>query len=98
MFDKKTVEHLAALARIKVTNAENRKIADDLEDILAHFEELAELGTADVLPVTGGTELTNVFKEDEENDELTKKGRTVFPEEERGFLKVPAVFEKSDNE
>lgn len=96
--DEKTTEHLAELARIKVTEAEKRKITGDLEDILAHFKELAELSTADILPVTGGTELTDVFKEDEENDELTEKGKAAFPEEEKGFLKVPAVFEKTDNE
>jgi aspartyl/glutamyl-tRNA(Asn/Gln) amidotransferase C subunit len=96
--DDKTIEHLADLSRIKIDKTDREKLAGDLEGILGYFKALTELNTDNVLPVTGGTDLMNVFKKDEENNELLKKGRDVFPEEEKGLLKVPAVFAKNDDE
>lgn len=96
--NKETIEHLAELARVKISDKQKEKLAFDLEGILGHFQELTELDTRDVSPVTGGTDLMNVFKNDEENDELLSKGKDAFPEKEKGFLKVPAVFDKSDHE
>jgi aspartyl-tRNA(Asn)/glutamyl-tRNA(Gln) amidotransferase subunit C len=96
--DEKTIEHLADLSRIKINEKQREKLAVDLEGIIGHFKELTELNTDDVLPVTGGTDLMNVFKEDKENEELLGKGRDAFPDEEKGLLKVPAVFVKTDDE
>ncbi|MCL4406184.1 MAG: Asp-tRNA(Asn)/Glu-tRNA(Gln) amidotransferase subunit GatC [Patescibacteria group bacterium] len=96
--DENTIEHLAKLSRVKIGERQKEKLASDLEGIIGHFKELTELNTDEVSPVTGGTDLMNIFKEDEEDEELLSKGRSAFPEEERGLLKVPAVFEKNDEE
>lgn len=96
--NEETIEHLAELCRIKISDKQKEKLSSDLEGILGHFKELTELDIADVSPVTGGTDLMNVLRDDEENDELLSKGKEAFPEEEKGFLKVPAVFDKSDHE
>jgi aspartyl-tRNA(Asn)/glutamyl-tRNA(Gln) amidotransferase subunit C len=95
---KKELEHLVQLSRIEIDPKEADKLIADLGVILDHFKELQELPTNDVPPMTGGTDLTNVFREDgEENGgrENTNRGAGVgaFPESKDGYLKVPPVFE-----
>jgi aspartyl-tRNA(Asn)/glutamyl-tRNA(Gln) amidotransferase subunit C len=95
---KRELEHLAKLARIELDPKEEEKLIRDLGAILKHFEELQTLDTSTVPPMTGGTDLRNVFREDgEENGggENTNRGAGVeaFPESKDGFLKIPPVFE-----
>lgn len=100
--DKKTLEHLAKLARLELKESEEVKLITDISKILGHFEELQELDTSEVAPLTGGTDLKNIFREDpvkSQSDngvsESTNRGAgtDAFPEEENGFLKIPPVFE-----
>ena len=95
---KKELEHLAQLSRIEIDPKEADKLVTDLGAILDHFKELQELDTANVPPMTGGTDLINVFREDAvENGgrENTNRGAGVdaFPESKDGYNKVPPVFE-----
>ena len=95
LIDKKTLEHLALLSRIKLDQKEEKKILQDLEKILAHFEELKEVNTEKVEPVSGGAQLQNVFRSDE-NAAMRLPGeraREAIPETKDGFLKIPPVFD-----
>ncbi|PIR98093.1 MAG: Asp-tRNA(Asn)/Glu-tRNA(Gln) amidotransferase GatCAB subunit C [Candidatus Colwellbacteria bacterium CG10_big_fil_rev_8_21_14_0_10_42_22] len=86
-FDIKKYAHLA---RIKLSNKEEKKFQKDLEKILDHVAELEKVDVGGVKPVTGGTNLENIFREDiVKNDNLLNPS---FPEEEKGYLKVPKVF------
>ena len=91
MLEKKDLEHLAELARIELNPKEEGKLLGDLEKILHHFDELKEVNTDSVEPMAGGNLGENVFREGEQD---LKKEIAVkeFPESERGFLKVPPVF------
>ena len=88
------VEYFARLARIKLTEAEKTRLAKELGDILVHVEELKEVDTKDVVPMTGGTDLRSVYREDEPNifDDCGK-GPANFPDRKDGFLRVPKIFE-----
>lgn len=90
---KKTLDHLAELARLKLDGRSEDKLLTDLERILGYFAELNEVPTEGVRPMTGGTKLTNALREDGEllDDDLGK-GTGAFPEKEDGFLKIPKVF------
>jgi aspartyl-tRNA(Asn)/glutamyl-tRNA(Gln) amidotransferase subunit C len=97
---KKELEHLAELSRIKLDPKEEEKLLADLGAILDHFKELQALDTANVAPMTGGTDLINVLRPDSTDDgdggrENTNRGAGVdaFPESKNGYLKVPPVFE-----
>jgi len=101
---KKELEHLAKLARIELDPKEEEKMLTDLGAILEYFKELQGVDTSDVAPMTGGTDLMNVFREDAMEDgrateaggpESTNRGAGVeaFPESKDGFNKVPPVFE-----
>jgi len=89
------VEKYARLARVRLTQKESKKFSKDLEGILNHFQELQELDTKDVLPMTGGASLKNVFRDDESesNNHRVSGGAKEFPEVRDGYLKVPKVFE-----
>ncbi len=102
---KLELEHLAKLARIEIDPREEEKLLKDLGAILEYFNELQKLDTSAVAPMTGGTDLHNVFREDgavdangdnrEGGRENTNRGAGVeaFPDSNDGYLKVPPVFE-----
>jgi aspartyl-tRNA(Asn)/glutamyl-tRNA(Gln) amidotransferase subunit C len=95
---KKELEHLAQLSRIELDPKEEDKLLADLGAILDHFKELQALDTTNVPPMTGGTDLMNIFREDGEEAggrENTNRGAGVdaFPESKDGYNKVPPVFE-----
>ncbi len=97
MITKKELEHLAELARLELTEGSEEKLLKDLEKILNHFEELKELDTEKVAPMTGGTMSVNAWREDEEENRLPKeKALEQFPKKKKGYLKVPPVFSAED--
>ena len=94
---EETLEYLAKLSRMDLDEGEKKKLAGDLEEILSHFEELNEVDTTTVEPMTGGTAQRNIFREDDADtrSEINGSAKDIidaFPEHERGYLKVPAVF------
>lgn len=92
--DKKTIEHLAELARIKVRPEEEQRLLKDLENILKHFEELRELDIKNTGSVVNTTLAKNVFRDDGSYQNLDCVSTVqAFPDDENGFLKVPPVFE-----
>jgi len=91
MFD---VKKYANLARIKLTPKESEKIGKDLRGILDHFKELEEISTEKVKPMTGGTALKNIFREDSAGaSHDAKASKDQFPEKKDGYLKSPKIFE-----
>jgi aspartyl-tRNA(Asn)/glutamyl-tRNA(Gln) amidotransferase subunit C len=91
---KHDLEHLAKLARIELDPKEEEKLLKDLGNILEYFKELQAVDTASVAPMTGGTDLKNVFRDDAERENTNRgAGVDAFPESKNGFLKVPPIFE-----
>lgn len=90
-FDVKKYAHLA---RIKLTPKESEKIGEDLQDVLKHFEELGDLNTDKVEPMTGGMALTNIFREDKEEKGGLNGGTEQFPNKKDGYLKGPQIMER----
>lgn len=91
------IEHLAKLARINLTDEEKKRFHGELEKILDHFKELEKLNTEGVKPMTGGTELKDVVREDltayqTENELLAD----AFPDKKDSYLRVPGIFDESD--
>jgi aspartyl-tRNA(Asn)/glutamyl-tRNA(Gln) amidotransferase subunit C len=85
---------LAKLARIELDPKEEEKLLKDLGAMLEYFKQLEELDTANVAPMTGGTDLTNVFRGDTERENTNRgAGVEAFPETKDRYLKIPPVFE-----
>ncbi|HVN26313.1 MAG TPA: Asp-tRNA(Asn)/Glu-tRNA(Gln) amidotransferase subunit GatC [Candidatus Paceibacterota bacterium] len=93
--NKQELERLAKLARLSLTPHEEEKFVKDLGAILDHFKELQSLDTAKVEPMSGGTDLSNVFRDDAERENTNRgAGTEAFPKKENGYLKIPPVFEQ----
>ncbi len=94
---KQLVEHLADLARLELGASEAEKFTGELGKILDHVKELQSVDTKNVLPMTGGTMLKNVFRSDEDPQkdmmEVSRRIVAEFPESEGGYNKIPPVFE-----
>ena len=92
--NKKSLEHLADLARLELSEKETDKFLGDLTKILDHFKELEILATKNVAPMTGGTQLKNVFREDGDVAPFEKSDKIIeaFPEKEGRYNKIPPVF------
>ena len=97
MISKKGVEYLAKLARIEIDAVEQQKFEKDLLSILNFVEKLKEVDTESVLPVSGGGDLKNITRADNQvsktlegkNSELLRQA----PDQENGYIKVKAIFE-----
>jgi aspartyl-tRNA(Asn)/glutamyl-tRNA(Gln) amidotransferase subunit C len=93
-FTEKDVSKLADLARLDLSESEKKKLASELSKILDHFAELKEVDTKHVVPLSGGTNIENAFREDvAERTPDTGKGANQFPETEHGLLRVPKILE-----
>jgi aspartyl-tRNA(Asn)/glutamyl-tRNA(Gln) amidotransferase subunit C len=92
--DKQTVARIAHLARIKVPEDALEPITGDLNNILAWVEQLSEVNTDDVEPMTSVVHARLPQRQDGVND--GGKRDDVLrnaPETEHGFFAVPKVIE-----
>jgi aspartyl-tRNA(Asn)/glutamyl-tRNA(Gln) amidotransferase subunit C len=92
--DKSTVENIAHLARLELTETEKGKMVDDLSKILVWMEQLNEVDTDSVEPLTHMSEEVNVFREDVANNQLSRD-RALFnaPLKDETYFMVPKVIE-----
>ncbi len=95
MITPEDIKKLAELARIHLTEKEEKSLEKDLKSILSYVEKLKEVDVSGVHEMTHAVAAKNVFRGDEPGEEddgtlLTEQ----FPEEERGYLKVKGVFER----
>ncbi len=101
IIDKKILERLTELARIELKPEKEEKLLNDLEKVLEYFEELKSVDTEGIEPMAGGTIQKNIFRDDNQSVKIPTPAEKLvkqFPEEENGFLKVPAVFSAEDGE
>lgn len=90
MIDKKTVEHVATLARVDLTEEEKEKFTKDLSGILEAFTSLKEVDTKNVKPSFHPIEMKNVMREDKKEECLTQEEALVNAEQkEDGLFKGP---------
>ena len=93
--DRAQVEHIAALARISLTDAEKEAFARQLSDILDQFEILQSLDTAGVDPTAHVAGLDTVLRDDEAGDSLDAEDTLRNAPRRRGdFFQVRAVLEE----
>lgn len=95
MISREDIKKLAELARIHLTEKEEKNLEKDLQSILAYVEKLKEVDVSGVPEMTHAVDTKNVFREDEvgkDDDDVLLTEQ--FPEEERSYLKVKGVFER----
>ena len=92
--DNKTVAHIAHLARIKVGEGELEQLAGELNNIIGWIEQLGEVDTEGVAPMTSVVDVTLPWRADKVTDgAYPDKVLANAPDPDRGFYTVPKVVE-----
>ncbi len=92
--DKATVRRIATLARIEVPDADLESLAGELSHILGWIEQLSEVNTDNVPPMSGGTDLKLPWRADVVTDGgQVDKVLANAPDAQDGFFTVPKVVE-----
>jgi aspartyl-tRNA(Asn)/glutamyl-tRNA(Gln) amidotransferase subunit C len=92
--DEATVQRIARLARIKVTPEEAKSLEKELSGILNWVEQLGEVDTANVEPMTRVVPIALPKRKDEVTDgEIPDQVTKNAPQTEDHFFVVPKVVE-----
>ena len=93
------VRKIAHLARIKLTPEEESRHAETISAVLEYMKMLNEVDTDGVEPTAQVTGLSNVYREDVVGECVTKEElKNIWLEKSGDELKVPAVFNESEEE
>ncbi|MFZ2198601.1 MAG: Asp-tRNA(Asn)/Glu-tRNA(Gln) amidotransferase subunit GatC [Thermodesulfovibrionales bacterium] len=91
---KISIEHLAQLARLSVSDNEKTLFADQIEGILSYMDKLNELDTSAVEPTSHVISLSNVAREDLLKDSLQRENALRnAPDRTDKFYRVPKIIE-----
>jgi aspartyl-tRNA(Asn)/glutamyl-tRNA(Gln) amidotransferase subunit C len=91
MIDRDQVLHVAKLARLKVTDDEVDRMAEELSKILGYVETMNELDLEGVEPTSHVVDLTNVLREDVPRPGLPReKALEQAPDAADGGFRVPS--------
>lgn len=85
---------MARLARLGLSQDEMERLQEQLSDILANFEILQQIDTADVSPTGHSIALENVMRDDEVRPSLPSEAVLAnAPATKENYFKVHAVLE-----
>jgi aspartyl-tRNA(Asn)/glutamyl-tRNA(Gln) amidotransferase subunit C len=88
------VRHIAKLARIAMSDEELDRLVPELNNILGWVEQLGEVNTNGVEPLTAVIEQKLRLREDRVNDgNIRDEVLANAPEAQHGFFAVPKVIE-----
>lgn len=92
MIDKKTIENVAKLARLKISESEAQEFSLQLTKALDHFDKISQIKTEDVEPLITPTEIETYWREDVVEQKYSAEEMTANAPEKSGHLfKVPPV-------
>jgi aspartyl-tRNA(Asn)/glutamyl-tRNA(Gln) amidotransferase subunit C len=87
------VEHVAYLARLRLTDEELDRLEGQLNHILDQYAKLAELDTDDIPPTAQTIELENILRDDVATPSLPAEAVLAnAPERDGDFFVVPAIL------
>jgi aspartyl-tRNA(Asn)/glutamyl-tRNA(Gln) amidotransferase subunit C len=90
--DKETVERVAKLARIDLTEEEAERFSKDLDEILTAFKTLQDITTEGVKPTFQPIEVKDVLRDDRVEPSIPRERILKnLKNKEDGFIKGPRV-------
>jgi aspartyl-tRNA(Asn)/glutamyl-tRNA(Gln) amidotransferase subunit C len=91
------VVHVAALARLHLSESEVKAMQQQLSAVLEHFQELVQLDTSKVSPTSSILDIKNVWREDKVWQSLPREQVLAqAPAKEGAFFAVPRVVGESE--
>jgi aspartyl-tRNA(Asn)/glutamyl-tRNA(Gln) amidotransferase subunit C len=95
IIDKETVEKVAHLARLELSEDETEKMIADMNKILGFMDKLNEIDTSGVEPLVYMTDEINVLREDVVKQEIThKEALQNAPKHDDNYFLVAKVIDK----
>ena len=92
--NEQQVRHVAKLARLALGEAEIARMVPELNNILDWVEQLAEVNTDGVEPLTAVIDIPERLRDDIVNDgDIRDKILLNAPDAQHGFFAVPKVIE-----
>jgi aspartyl-tRNA(Asn)/glutamyl-tRNA(Gln) amidotransferase subunit C len=92
--ERDAVRHIARLARVHLNDEEVDTYAEQLGDIIGHFDALNRVDTEGVEPTAHTLPLRNVMADDVATKSLPQdQVLALAPNTEDGYLRVRAVLE-----
>jgi aspartyl-tRNA(Asn)/glutamyl-tRNA(Gln) amidotransferase subunit C len=96
MIDRETVQNVARLARLGLSEEEIETFKNQLSGILGHIQILQEADVSGVSPITHASRLTNIAREDISQPSYPPEVLLAnAPDQEDHCLKVNAVLEEA---
>lgn len=91
---RETIEHVANLARLNLSEEEKEKFTFEMGNILSYVDKLNELDTEGIEPTQHVLNIKNVFRRDEADKSYDReKILSNAPSKDDGCFKVPKVVE-----
>ncbi len=91
--NREEVRHVAQLARLELSDEEELRMTEQMNQILGYMDKLNELDTADIPAMTHAIQLENVFRVDEASESLDReKALSNAPESDGVSFLVPKVI------
>ena len=96
---EETIKHVAGLSRLEIDKKEIGKVTEQMSSIINMADQLSEVDTDGVEETVQVVDRDTVFREDkpehwETREELMKN----VPEQANGFIKVPVIINKDEDE
>jgi aspartyl-tRNA(Asn)/glutamyl-tRNA(Gln) amidotransferase subunit C len=92
--DKKTVTTISYLSRLKIDDEKEQKIINDLSNIIEFVDQLNEVDTTEITPLTNPLEKTAKTRKDIVTAKnLKKELLEVAPSANEDYFLVPRVVE-----
>lgn len=93
MITPKEIEKIALLARLEVSPNRAQELAEQLQKVLSHFEQISQVDTKGVEPLITPTEIEAYWREDEViQEETTDELLSNAPDRIGNLFRVPPVI------
>ncbi len=91
---REDVRHVAQLARLEFSDEEEKRMAEEMSQILDYVDKLDELDTSGVPPMSHVLDVTNVFRDDEVESRIDREqALEPAPETDGAYFQVPQVID-----
>jgi len=88
--DRKLLEHVAEVARLKLTEKEIEKFLPQMKELLEYFSQLKDIDTGNAKPSFQPVELKNAMRDDAEKKCLSQDEALSLTEHKKdGYFKGP---------
>jgi aspartyl-tRNA(Asn)/glutamyl-tRNA(Gln) amidotransferase subunit C len=88
--NKKLIEHVAEVARLKLTDREIEKFSKELKEVIEVFSKIDKVDTKGIEISLQAVELKNMLREDEKEKSFTQEEALSLTEHKKdGYFKGP---------